>query len=83
MKYRLGLDLGVGSIGSAIIELDEQNNAKKIIDAGVRIFEVSEGAEERRLRQGGGHPHPLGTSSGTRLPLLWSLRRLRLPPHGL
>ena len=51
MKYRLGLDLGVGSIGSAIIELDEQNNAKKIIDAGVRIFEVSEGAEERRLKR--------------------------------
>ena len=49
MKYRLGLDLGVGSIGSAVIELDEYNNAKNIRDAGVRIFEVSEGAEERRL----------------------------------
>ena len=46
MKYRLGLDLGVSSIGSAIIELDEQNNPKNIIDAGVRIFEVSEGAEQ-------------------------------------
>ena len=40
MKYRLGLDLGVGSIGSAVIELDNKNNAKDIIDAGVRIFEV-------------------------------------------
>lgn len=49
MKYRLGLDLGVGSIGSAVIELDNENNAKDIIDAGVRIFEISEGAEERRL----------------------------------
>ena len=29
MKYRLGLDLGVGSIGSAVIELDNENNAKK------------------------------------------------------
>ena len=48
MKYRLGLDLGVGSIGSAVIELDNENNAKDIIDAGVRIFEISEGAEERR-----------------------------------
>lgn len=38
MKYRLGLDLGVGSIGSAVIELDNENNAKDIIDAGVRIF---------------------------------------------
>ena len=51
MKYRLGLDLGVGSIGSAIVELDEQNNPQNIIDAGVRIFNVSEGAEERRLKR--------------------------------
>ena len=51
MKYRLGLDLGVGSIGSAIIELDEHNNPQKIIDAGVRIFNVSEGAEERRIKR--------------------------------
>lgn len=51
MKYRLGLDLGVGSIGSAIIELDECNNPQKIIDAGVRIFNVSEGAEDRRTKR--------------------------------
>ncbi len=51
MKYRLGLDLGVGSIGSAILELDEQNNVQDIVDAGVRIFEVSEGAEERRAKR--------------------------------
>ncbi len=51
MKYRLGLDLGVGSIGSAIVELDEKNNVQNIIDAGVRIFEVSEGAEERRIKR--------------------------------
>ena len=51
MKYRLGLDLGVGSIGSAIIELDEQNNTKDIIDAGVRIFNVSEGAEDRKTKR--------------------------------
>lgn len=51
MKYRLGLDLGVSSIGSAIIELDENNNAKNIKDAGVRIFEVSEGAADRRSKR--------------------------------
>ena len=51
MKYRLGLDLGVGSIGSAVIALDEENNATDIIDAGVRIFEVSEGAEKRRIKR--------------------------------
>ena len=32
MKYRLGLDLGVGSIGSAIIELDNENNAKDVLE---------------------------------------------------
>lgn len=31
MKYRLGLDLGVGSIGSAVIELDNENNAKILL----------------------------------------------------
>ncbi len=51
MKYRLGLDLGVGSIGSAIIELDNDGNAVDIKDAGVRIFEVSEGAEDRRIKR--------------------------------
>ena len=51
MKYRLGLDLGSTSIGSAVMALDEQNNVLDIIDAGVRIFDVSEGAEDRRLKR--------------------------------
>lgn len=51
MKYCLGLDLGVGSIGSAVVELDENNNPENIADAGVRIFEVSDGAEERRTKR--------------------------------
>lgn len=51
MKYCLGLDLGVGSIGSAVVELDKNNNPENIADAGVRIFEVSEGAEERRTKR--------------------------------
>ena len=51
MKYRLGLDLGSTSNGSAVMALDEQNNVLDIIDAGVRIFDVSEGAEDRRLKR--------------------------------
>ena len=51
MKYRLNLDLGESSIGSGLIELDQNNMAKDISDAGVRIFEISEGAEERRLKK--------------------------------
>lgn len=51
MKYRLGLDLGVSSIGSAVLALDKENNVQDIVDAGVRIFEVSDGAEERRAKR--------------------------------
>ncbi len=51
MKYRLGLDLGVSSIGSAVILLGNDNQAIDIKDAGVRIFKVSEGAETRRLKR--------------------------------
>ncbi|MGD9639266.1 MAG: type II CRISPR RNA-guided endonuclease Cas9 [Alphaproteobacteria bacterium] len=51
MKYRLSLDLGVSSIGAAIISLNKNNEAENIIDAGVRIFNVSEGAEDRRTKR--------------------------------
>jgi len=51
MKYRLSLDIGVGSIGPVVLSLDERNKVTDIIDKGVCIFEVSEGAEERRLKR--------------------------------
>ncbi|MEN6384378.1 MAG: type II CRISPR RNA-guided endonuclease Cas9, partial [Phycisphaerales bacterium] len=51
MKYRLSLDIGVSSIGSAILSLDEEGRANSIIDRGVCIFEVSEGAEDRRIKR--------------------------------
>ncbi|QWR78777.1 type II CRISPR RNA-guided endonuclease Cas9 [Candidatus Magnetomonas plexicatena] len=58
MTYKLGLDLGTNSIGWACID----NNSKKIIDAGVRIFqegvdrttsgsEISKNATRRLKRQ--------------------------------
>jgi CRISPR-associated endonuclease Csn1 len=51
MKYRLSLDIGVGSIGSSILALDNQNRVTDIKDNGVCVFEVSEGAEERRIKR--------------------------------
>jgi len=51
MKYRLSLDLGAGSIGAAVLPLDEQNRVTDILDTGVCIFKVSEGAEDRRLKR--------------------------------
>ncbi len=50
-EYILGLDLGVGSIGSAIIAID-QEGAKTfpsdIVYSGVRLFPSSKGAADRR-----------------------------------
>lgn len=51
MQYRLSLDLGVSSIGSAAIALNVQHEASEIMDAAVRIFPVSEGAEARREKR--------------------------------
>lgn len=51
MKYRLSLDLGVASVGSAVIPLNKKSESVDILDAAVRIFPVSEGAEERRLKR--------------------------------
>ncbi len=48
LQYRLGLDLGVSSIGSAVIKIDDDGTPLDIVDAGVRIFDVSEGAKDRR-----------------------------------
>lgn len=41
MKKILGLDLGVGSIGWALIESDEENNPSKILGMGSRIVPMS------------------------------------------
>lgn len=38
LKYRLGIDLGSGSLGWALLELDEHDRPCGIIDAGSRIF---------------------------------------------
>ena len=52
MNYRLGLDLGVGSIGFAVVEIDSSGKAEQIVYAGTRIFNPSTGAAERRNHRG-------------------------------
>ena len=37
-KYRLGIDLGATSLGWSILELNEDNSLKGLVDMGVRIF---------------------------------------------
>ncbi len=45
MKYRLGLDVGTNSLGWSMVEINQDNEAIKIIDAGSRIF--TEGREHK------------------------------------
>ncbi|WP_165009000.1 type II CRISPR RNA-guided endonuclease Cas9 [Neisseria yangbaofengii] len=46
MNYILGLDIGIASVGWAVIEIDEQEMPKRLIDVGVRVFEKAETAKE-------------------------------------
>ena len=46
MKYRIGLDIGIASVGWAVIENDEEGKPIKIVDLGVRIFEKAENAKD-------------------------------------
>lgn len=41
-KIVLGLDLGITSIGWALVNVDEESKNSKIIDSGVRIFTIAE-----------------------------------------
>lgn len=58
-KYVLGLDIGISSVGWALIDLDEDNKPIKIRDVGVRIFSPGENvktgeskASNRREKRG-------------------------------
>lgn len=42
MNYILGLDIGIASVGWAIVEIDEEENPIRLIDLGVRVFERAE-----------------------------------------
>ncbi|WP_107859426.1 type II CRISPR RNA-guided endonuclease Cas9 [Neisseria cinerea] len=42
MNYILGLDIGIASVGWAMVEIDEEENPIRLIDFGVRVFERAE-----------------------------------------
>ena len=50
-RYNLGIDLGIASIGTALVLTDEADNPTKLLDLGVRIFSVPEGAATRRSKR--------------------------------
>lgn len=45
MKYGVGLDIGITSVGYAVLELDEQEQPCQIIRLGCRMFEAAENAQ--------------------------------------
>jgi CRISPR-associated endonuclease Csn1 len=59
--YRVGLDLGVGSIGFCVVSMEnDENNGllpTEIIMSGSRIFQASKGAADRRLQKGQRNNH--------------------------
>ena len=42
INYILGLDIGIASVGWAMVEIDEEENPTRLIDLGVRVFERAE-----------------------------------------
>lgn len=46
MNYRIGLDLGIASVGWAILEDDNKGNPKRIVKLGSRIFDAAENPKD-------------------------------------
>jgi CRISPR-associated endonuclease Csn1 len=42
LNYRVGLDIGIGSVGYCILEHNEQDEPTKIVELGVRVFDPAE-----------------------------------------
>ena len=42
LHYILGLDLGIASVGWAVVEIDKKENPLRLIDVGVRTLERAE-----------------------------------------
>ncbi|MDR3307099.1 MAG: hypothetical protein LBS61_05505, partial [Endomicrobium sp.] len=72
--YRIGLDLGVGSIGFAILSMEENSQKillpTEIIMSGSRIFKSSDGAINRRTSRGQRNNH---RHARERMRYLWKL----------
>ena len=46
MDYRIGLDIGITSVGWAVLENDFKGEPKRIVDLGVRIFDAAENPKD-------------------------------------
>lgn len=58
MRYGIGLDIGIASVGSAVVMLDDENEPCKILKLGSRVFDKAEEddgsslAASRRINRG-------------------------------
>lgn len=59
MKYRIGLDIGIASVGWSVIEHDSRENPCRIVDLGARLFDAAENPKngsspcvDRRIARG-------------------------------
>lgn len=71
MRYKIGLDIGITSVGWATVELNENDEPIKIIDLGTRIFDAAENPKD-----GSSLAAPRRNARGAR-------RRLRRHKHRL
>jgi len=46
MRYVLGLDVGIASIGWAVMALDEEDNVNRLVDGGVHLFDRPENPKD-------------------------------------
>ncbi len=46
MKYRIGLDIGISSVGWSVLEHDNLDNPRRIVDLGVRVFDAAENPKD-------------------------------------
>ena len=46
MGYKIGLDIGITSVGWAVLELNNEDEPKRIIDLGTRIFDAAENPKD-------------------------------------
>ena len=49
MDYRIGLDIGIASVGWAVLQNNSDDEPVRIVDLGVRIFDTVGGLEEENI----------------------------------
>lgn len=57
MDYRIGLDIGIASVGWAVLQNNSDDEPVRIVDLGVRIFDTAEIPKQVNLWRDQGELH--------------------------